>query len=93
MHSGQRQVATIFTQVDQYHVVLEIDPSSKLDADSLNRLYVPSSTGQSVLLSTVARFEDSTSPQQIMHQGLFPAVTLSFNLAPGIALGERDRPG
>jgi hydrophobe/amphiphile efflux-1 (HAE1) family protein len=85
---GQRQVATIFTNIDQYHVVLEVDPDHKLDADSLNEIYVPSGDGKQISLSTFARFEDSTAPLLISHQGQFPAVTLSFNLAPGIALGD-----
>ena len=85
---GQRQVATVFTQIDQYHVVLELDPASKVDADSLLQLRVPSSSGLLVPLASIARFEDSNVPTQINHQGQFPAVTLSFNLAPGIALGD-----
>jgi multidrug efflux pump len=85
---GQRQVATIFTQVDQYHVVMELDPDRKLDASALQEIRVPSATGQLVPLAAVARFEDSTTPLQINHQGQFPAVTLSFNLAPGVALGD-----
>ena len=85
---GQRQVATIFTQIDQYHVVLELDPAHKLDADALHQIRVPSSIGQLVPLASIAHFEDSTVPTQINHQGQFPAVTLSFNLAPGVALGD-----
>jgi multidrug efflux pump len=85
---GQRQVATIFTQVDQYHVVLELDPEHKLDAAALQDIRVPSASGLLVPLAAVARFEDSTTPLQINHQGQFPAVTLSFNLAPNVALGD-----
>ena len=85
---GQRQVATVFTQIDQYHVVLELDPASKVDADSLLQLRVPSSSGQLVPLASIAHFEDSSVPTQINHQGQFPAVTLSFNLASGVALGD-----
>jgi multidrug efflux pump len=85
---GQRQVATIFTNIDQYHVVLEVDPDRKLDASSLNEIYVPSGDGKQIPLSVFARFEDNTAPLLISHQGQFPAVTLSFNLAPGIALGD-----
>jgi multidrug efflux pump len=85
---GQRQVATIFTNIDQYHVVLEVDPDHKLDADSLNDIYVPTGDGKQIALSVFARFEDSTAPLLISHQGQFPAVTLSFNLAPGAALGD-----
>jgi multidrug efflux pump len=85
---GQRQVATIFTNIDQYHVVLEVDPDHKLDASSLNEIYVPSGDGKQIPLSVFARFEDNTAPLLISHQGQFPAVTLSFNLAPGVALGD-----
>jgi multidrug efflux pump len=85
---GQRQVATIYTEVDQYHVVLEVDPSHKVDANSLRDIYVSSSTGQQIPLSVFARFENSQVPLQVSHQGQFPAVTLSFNLAPGVALGD-----
>jgi len=85
---GQRQVATIFTQVDQYHVVMELDPSHKLDAGALQAIRVSSASGQQVPLAAIARFEDSAIPLQINHQGQFPAVTLSFNLAPGVALGD-----
>jgi hydrophobe/amphiphile efflux-1 (HAE1) family protein len=85
---GQRQVATIFTNIDQYHVVLEVDPEQKLDVDSLNDIYVPSGDGKQIPLSVFASFEDSSAPLVISHQGQFPAVTLSFNLAPGIALGD-----
>jgi multidrug efflux pump len=85
---GQRQVATIFTNIDQYHVVLEVDPDHKLDADSLNDIYAPTGDGKQIPLSVFARFEDSAAPLLISHQGQFPAVTLSFNLAPGVALGD-----
>ncbi|HEY4958382.1 MAG TPA: efflux RND transporter permease subunit, partial [Caldimonas sp.] len=85
---GQRQVATIFSQVDQYHVVLELDPAHKLDANALQEIKVASAAGQLVPLAAVARFEDSTVPLQINHQRQFPAVTLSFNLAPGTPLGD-----
>jgi len=85
---GQRQVATIFTQIDQYHVVMELDPSHRLDANALQEIRVSSATGQQVPLAAIARFEDSVIPLQINHQGQFPAVTLSFNLAPGVALGD-----
>ena len=85
---GQREVATIFTQVDQYHVVLELDPAHRLDASALHDIRVPSSTGSLVPLESFAHLEDSRVPTQINHQGQFPAVTLSFNLAPGVALGD-----
>src|ERR1700736_2819062 len=85
---GQRQVSTIFTQLNQYHVVLEADPQFQQNPDSLQRLYLKSQTGESVPLSAFAHFEPGTSPLSINHQGQFPAATVSFNLAPGAALGE-----
>ena len=85
---GQRQVATTFTELDQRHVILEIDPRLQEDADSLSRLYVRSGvSGQLVPLSILTKFETSVAPLTINHQDGFPSVTLSFNLAPGFALG------
>jgi multidrug efflux pump subunit AcrB len=78
----------VFTQIDQYHVVLELDPAHKLDGAALLEMRVPSSSGQLVPLASIAHFDDSTVPTQINHQGQFPAVTLSFNLAPDVALGD-----
>jgi HAE1 family hydrophobic/amphiphilic exporter-1 len=85
---GQRQVATTFTQLNQYHVILEVDPKDQASPDALNRIYVKSSTGAQVPLNAIASFEQSTSPLSVSHQGQFPAVTLSFNLSPGVALGD-----
>jgi hydrophobe/amphiphile efflux-1 (HAE1) family protein len=85
---GQRQVATIFGQLDQHRVILEATPSSQEDASSLEKLYVPSATGQMVPLSVLTKSEISVSPLTINHQDLFPSVTLSFNLAQGHSLGE-----
>jgi HAE1 family hydrophobic/amphiphilic exporter-1/multidrug efflux pump len=85
---GQRQVATIFTQLDQFKIVLEVDPSVTLDGGALDRIYVATSSGQQVPLSAVAKVGSSVAPLAVNHQGLFPAVTLSFNLAPGGSLGE-----
>jgi multidrug efflux pump len=85
---GQRQVATIFTQLNQYHVVLELDPRFQLDTAALQRLYVRSAAGQLVPLGTFSRVEESVAPITINHQGLFPSVTLSFNLSPGYSLGD-----
>jgi len=85
---GQRQVATVFTQLNQYHVVLELDPRFQMDASALRHLYVHSaSSGQLIPMSMFTAVEDSVAPITINHQGLFPSVTLSFNLAPGHALG------
>jgi multidrug efflux pump len=85
---GQRQVATIFTQLNQYHVVLELDPQFQLDTGALRHLYVRSAAGQLVPFSTFTRVEESVAPITINHQALFPSVTLSFNLSPGHALGD-----
>ena len=86
---GQRQVATLFTQLNQYHVVEEVVPSYQLSTEALKHLYVRSPlTGQLAPLSLLATVEDGVSPISIYHQGLFPSVTLSFNLAPGYALGD-----
>ncbi|HEX4505178.1 MAG TPA: multidrug efflux RND transporter permease subunit [Alphaproteobacteria bacterium] len=85
---GQRQVATIFTQLNQYHVVLEVDPKYQQDPSSLRRIYVKSATGAQVPLSAFAAAAPSTSALSINHQGQFPAITISFNLAPGVALGD-----
>src|SRR3989454_8215272 len=80
---GQRQVSTIFTQLNQYHVVLEVDPQFQQNPDSLNTLYVKSSTGTQVPLSAFSHVEQSNASLAINHQGQFPVFTLSFNLAPG----------
>jgi hydrophobe/amphiphile efflux-1 (HAE1) family protein len=85
---GQRQVATIFTQLDQFHIVLEVDPAFQLDTDSLSRLYLRSSGGQLVPLSAFTHITRSVAPLTVNHQGQFPAVTLSFGLAPGVSLGD-----
>jgi multidrug efflux pump len=85
---GQRQVSTIFTQLNQYHVVLEVDPRFQQDPDSLKSIYVRSSGGEQVPLSAFTRFEPGATALAINHQGQFPVVTLSFNLAPSVSLGE-----
>jgi hydrophobe/amphiphile efflux-1 (HAE1) family protein len=85
---GQRQVSTIFTQLNQYRVVLEVEPQYQFSPESLNKIYVKSSTGQMVPLSAFAKVKVATAPLTIVHQGQFPAVTLSFNLRPGGSLGE-----
>ncbi len=84
---GQRQVSTIFTQLNQYHVVLEVDPQYQQDPNSLKSIYVKSTTGQQVPLSAFTHFEPETAPLALNHQGQFPAVTISFNLAPNASLG------
>jgi multidrug efflux pump len=88
---GQRQVSTIFTQLNQYHVVLEADPSFQQSPDSLRNIYVHSSTGAQVPLSAFTHFQQDSALLAINHQGQFPVVTLSFNLAPGRSLGEATK--
>jgi multidrug efflux pump len=86
---GQRQIATLFTELNQYHVIEEVSPGYRLSTDDLRRLYVRSAlTGALVPLSEVAEVKRGLAPLTINHQGLFPAITLSFNLAPGHSLGE-----
>jgi hydrophobe/amphiphile efflux-1 (HAE1) family protein len=85
---GQRQVSTIYTDYNQHHVVLEADPALQLDPSTLDTIHVRSSKGQQVPLSSVARFETSNTSLSVNHQSQFPVVTLSFNLAPGVALGQ-----
>src|SRR6267142_2821903 len=85
---GQRLVSTIFTQLNQYHVVIEVDPQFQQDPDSLKYIYVKSSNGTQVPLSAFTRFEPGVAALALNHQGQFPVVTLSFNLAPNAALGD-----
>jgi multidrug efflux pump len=84
---GQRQVSTIFTQLNQYRVILEVKPEMQRDPAALERIYVRSGAGDPVPLASVARFEQVTAPLAISHQGQFPSVTLSFDPAPGVSLG------
>jgi multidrug efflux pump len=86
---GQRQVATLFTQVSQYHVIEELDPRFQLDTRALQSLYVRSSTTQKLVpLSILASVKPGAAPVVINHQGSLPATTLSFNLAAGAALSD-----
>jgi hydrophobe/amphiphile efflux-1 (HAE1) family protein len=85
---GQRQVTTIYTATNQYKVVLEVQPPFQRDPNLLSKIYVASPTGVEVPLSSFAHFTGKAEPLMINHQGIFPAVTLSFNLVPGTALGE-----
>jgi multidrug efflux pump len=84
---GQRQVSTMYMALNQYHVVMEVAPRFWQRPETLQTIYARASNGTAVPLSAIVRFGTSTAPLVINHQGLFPAVTLSFNLAPGIALG------
>jgi multidrug efflux pump len=85
---GQRQVSTIYTQLNQYHVVMEVDPNFQQNPDALKNIYVHSSNNQQVPLSAFTRFEPGATPLAINHQGQFPVVTISFNLAPSASLGD-----
>ena len=85
---GQRQVSTMFTALNQYHVVMETDPQFWQSPQGLNDIYLRSTNGGQVPLNAIAKFEPTTAPITVSHQGQFPAVTLSFNLAPGVALSE-----
>jgi multidrug efflux pump len=86
---GQRIVSTIFTNSNQYRVILEADPRLQTSLQSLSDIYLPSSVGTNpVPLATLAKFREETAPLQVAHLGQFPAATVSFNLAPGAALGD-----
>jgi hydrophobe/amphiphile efflux-1 (HAE1) family protein len=85
---GQQQVTTIYSATQQTKVILEVQPKFQLGATALSRIYVPGTNGAQVPLTAVARFSRSVQPLTINHQGVFPAVTLSFNLAPGAALSQ-----
>ena len=85
---GQRLISTIFTQSNQYRVVLEVAPEYKTGVQALTHLYVPSSTGRQIPLSSVARVVEKPAALSINHVGQFPSATVSFNAAPGVSLGE-----
>ncbi len=90
---GQRLVSTIFTQLNQYHVVLEVDPRFQRTPADLDKIYVHANNNaqaplSQVPLSQIAHFETTNTPLVVSHQGQFPAVTVSFNLAPGVSLGD-----
>ena len=84
---GQRQVSIMFTQLNQYRVILEAEPHFQLTPDALDKIYVKSTTGQMVPLSAFTHLRTTTASLAIVHEGQFPAVTLSFNLRPGSSLG------
>jgi multidrug efflux pump len=84
---GQRQVSNIYKGLNQYHVVLEVAPEFQPGPDALKLVYVPSKSGTLVPLSAFAHYEHSNTALSVNHQGIFPAITLSFNLAPGASLG------
>jgi multidrug efflux pump len=85
---GQRQVSTIFKQLNQYHVVMEVEPRFWQSPEGLKEIYLHAAGGGIVPLNAVAHYEPATAPLAVNHQGQFPAVTLSFNLTPGVALSD-----
>jgi multidrug efflux pump len=88
---GQRQVSTMYTQLNQYHVVMEVDSAFRDNTDAIRGLYVRSSTGQQVPLAAFTHYETRNTSLAVNHQGQFPAVTISFNLGEGVALGDAVR--
>jgi multidrug efflux pump len=96
---GQRQISTIFTQLNQYHTVLEVDPHFQMSPEDLDDIYIPSNAGSSgtsasrdeVPLSAIAHLEQRATPLVVSRQGQFPVVTISFDVAPGYALGDAVR--
>jgi hydrophobe/amphiphile efflux-1 (HAE1) family protein len=85
---GQRIVSTMYTTLNQYHVVMEVDPKFQYSPEALNGIYVKSSSGQQVPLSTLVDSVVKVAPLVVNHQGQFPSVTISFNLLPGTAIGQ-----
>jgi multidrug efflux pump subunit AcrB len=85
---GQRQVATVYTSSRQYKVILEVQPQFQNDPGALGGIYIATPTGARVPLSTIAKFSNKVEPLTVNHQGQFPSVTLSFNVAPGYSLGQ-----
>jgi multidrug efflux pump len=85
---GQAQVSTMYTSLNQYHVVMEVAPQYWQDPSSLNDIYIRPSIGKEVPLGAVAHYAPKTAPLSVNHQGQFPSVTVSFNLAPGVALSD-----
>jgi multidrug efflux pump len=85
---GQRQVSTIYRQLNQYHVVMEVDPRYQQSPEALQSVYVRSANGQVVPLSAIAHFGPANTALAVNHQGQFPATTISFNLAPNVSLGQ-----
>jgi len=85
---GQRQVSTMYTPLNQYHVVMEVAPEFWQDPESLNHIYMNTPSGQLVKLGTFTHYATSTTALAVNHQGQFPSVTISFNVPPGIALSQ-----
>jgi multidrug efflux pump len=85
---GQRQVSTVYSTYNQYHVVMEAAPQFWQDPETLRDIYVKSPNGTEVPLNAIAHYGPATAPLSVNHQGLFPAITISFNLGPGVSLGD-----
>ena len=85
---GQRQVSTMYSGLNQYFVVMEVDPKYSRSPDALNGIFIKSSNGTMVPLSTIAHYESQRTSLSVAHQGQYPSVTLTFNLAPNVALGD-----
>ena len=87
---GEREIATTYTPINQYFVVMEVEPSFWRNPDALRDVYAPSAGGGMVPLSAFTHFRAATAPLSVNHSGVFPSVTISFNLAPGVALGDAE---
>lgn len=85
---GDRWVSTIYAPTNQYKVIMELEPQYQMDPNVMSRLYVNSSNGQLVPLDAIATLTENLGPQTINHLGQFPAVTISFNLKPGVSIGD-----
>src|SRR5258707_9274137 len=85
---GQRQGSTLYKRYNQHHVILEAEPEFLLEPSSLQKIYVKSTTGKQVPLSAVATFQPANANLSVNHQGQFPAITISFNVATGVSLGR-----
>jgi multidrug efflux pump len=85
---GQRQVSTMYKQLNQYHVVMAVEPGFWQSPEGLKQIYLHPASGGIVPLSAIAHYQPRTAPLAVNHQGQFPSVTISFNLAPGVALSD-----
>jgi len=85
---GQRQVSTMYSGLNQYYVVMEVDPKYSNSPDALNGIFIKSKNGTMVPLATIAHYQNQRTSLAVAHQGQYPAVTLTFNLAPNVALGD-----
>jgi multidrug efflux pump len=88
---GQAQVSTMYTGINQYHVVLEVDPQFWQSPTNLDDVYIRAAQGKVVPLSAIAHYQATTAPLAVNHQGQYPSVTISFNLAPGVSLSDASR--